>query len=386
MLHLHGLMLLVEVLVNKRKNTTRCTHESNQQANPRYRVGQVLNHSKFGFKGVVAGWDRRPVIDVSMWDGVVSTPRGTDQPFYHIVPCQHDCENGELHDAPSRGLPQRYVAEDNLEPLQAHPAATNVIGTPTPSSASLQDVKDGPVNNAEVLNALFDGFCPSRQEYAPSEMLLCQYPHDGDDCVQEESASLAMTLDKFSDAIQDLFRERIAAPDVVQMLLDMLPHARSKEDADLIEQYLRWAWDAQGNAEAREHFDAGDKALERKNYADAAAHFSSALSADDSFVAALSKRAECHWEMQDYAAVLRDTELILLMEPRHCWALEIRAQLLQHDRKLLEASETLCRLLEMNPWASGWWAQVDNIKLRLAASAPDFESEPGAEGANENEG
>ena len=74
------------------------------------------------------------------------------------------------------------------------------------------------------------------------------------------------------------------------------------------------------------------------------------------------------------------------MEPRHCWALEIRAQLLQHDRKLLEASETLCHLLEINPWASGWWAQVDNIKLRLAASAPELEPELEAEGAKENEG
>ena len=36
----------------------------------RYSVGQVLRHKKFGFRAVIYGWDKRPTIDVSNWDGV----------------------------------------------------------------------------------------------------------------------------------------------------------------------------------------------------------------------------------------------------------------------------------------------------------------------------
>ena len=30
-----------------------------------YHVGQVKQHHKFGYRGVIIGWDRRPVTDVS---------------------------------------------------------------------------------------------------------------------------------------------------------------------------------------------------------------------------------------------------------------------------------------------------------------------------------
>ena len=67
---------------------------------------QVLRHRKFGFRAVVFGWDARPQIDVSQWDGVVGLPSGPSQPFYRMVPDDGDCYS--LLGGP-RGV--RYVAQ-----------------------------------------------------------------------------------------------------------------------------------------------------------------------------------------------------------------------------------------------------------------------------------
>lgn len=56
-----------------------------------FQIGQVLRHRKYGFRGVVVGWDRRPQVDVSGWDGVQGLPSGPDQPFYRVLPDMGDC-------------------------------------------------------------------------------------------------------------------------------------------------------------------------------------------------------------------------------------------------------------------------------------------------------
>lgn len=58
----------------------------------RFVVGEVLRHKKFGYRGVVIGWDRRPQVDVSDWEGVVGLPSGIKQPFYRVLPDMSDCD------------------------------------------------------------------------------------------------------------------------------------------------------------------------------------------------------------------------------------------------------------------------------------------------------
>ena len=74
-----------------------------------FHVGQVLRHRKYGYRGVIIGWDRRPQVDVSGWDGVQGLPSGPDQPFYNVLPDLSDCV--ELLGGP-RDV--RYVAQENL--------------------------------------------------------------------------------------------------------------------------------------------------------------------------------------------------------------------------------------------------------------------------------
>lgn len=39
---------------------------------------------KFGYRGVCAGWDIRPITDTSSWEGVVGLRHGQEQPFYRV--------------------------------------------------------------------------------------------------------------------------------------------------------------------------------------------------------------------------------------------------------------------------------------------------------------
>lgn len=86
-----------------------------------FRVGEVVRHKLFSYRGVVVGWDRRPTMDVSGWDGVVQTQSGPDQPFYHIACDAHDVAHF-LGGSGSGGPVRRrlmYVAQENLS-LEEH--------------------------------------------------------------------------------------------------------------------------------------------------------------------------------------------------------------------------------------------------------------------------
>jgi heat shock protein HspQ len=52
-----------------------------------FRVGQIVRHRLFNYRGVVAGWDVRPSVDTSQWDGVKDSLLGREQPYYRVSAC-----------------------------------------------------------------------------------------------------------------------------------------------------------------------------------------------------------------------------------------------------------------------------------------------------------
>jgi hypothetical protein len=49
-----------------------------------YRLGQVIRHKQFGYRGVCTGYDLRPTTNTSNWDGVKGLSLGQEQPFYRV--------------------------------------------------------------------------------------------------------------------------------------------------------------------------------------------------------------------------------------------------------------------------------------------------------------
>jgi hemimethylated DNA binding protein len=90
---------------------------------------------RYNYRGVVLGYDQRPIMDVSGWDGVVDLPSGEDQPFYHVLPDDNDCI--EAFGAPRSW---RYCAQENLQMLEPPPAAAAADGS---TAAATQDTDAG---------------------------------------------------------------------------------------------------------------------------------------------------------------------------------------------------------------------------------------------------
>ena len=63
-------------VVEPQLHTLRRRHEASAARDGvRFRIGQVVAHKRYGYRGVIYGWDPRPAVDVSRWDGVVGLPR-----------------------------------------------------------------------------------------------------------------------------------------------------------------------------------------------------------------------------------------------------------------------------------------------------------------------
>jgi hemimethylated DNA binding protein len=92
------------------------------QSNPvQFKLGDIVVHTKYGFRGVVVAWDPKPMVDVSRWDGLTHIENPNELPFYHILPDQTDCIKvfgGERQ--------FRYVCEKNLEPCPRSRTNLNV--------------------------------------------------------------------------------------------------------------------------------------------------------------------------------------------------------------------------------------------------------------------
>eukprot|EP00898_Chlorokybus_atmophyticus_P000875 jgi/Chlat1/1789/Chrsp134S02097 len=73
----------------------------------KFRVGDVVRHKRYGYKGVIYGHDNTCTASET-WVNMMhvdALPHGRDQPFYHVLV--------DLHDRPA--VVNTYVAQENLE-------------------------------------------------------------------------------------------------------------------------------------------------------------------------------------------------------------------------------------------------------------------------------
>lgn len=105
--HLQTLMdISLEIGVHLWKRRT--SNESQRKV--QFSLGEVVQHKKYGFRGVVVAWDPHPAYEVTHWDGLQHIDKPDQYPFYHVIPDPFDSVavfGGER--------PWRYVCEANLE-------------------------------------------------------------------------------------------------------------------------------------------------------------------------------------------------------------------------------------------------------------------------------
>jgi len=128
---------------------------------PRFAVGHAVRHRRYGYRGVVFGWDWACEA-ARAWQaqmGVASLPRGPRQPFYRVLVDARDRPLGP-------GGVVTYVAEDNAAPLEAEAGGPGAAPVLHPS-----------------LGALFRGVAPGPGgvRYVPGRDLARQYIADAPD-------------------------------------------------------------------------------------------------------------------------------------------------------------------------------------------------------------
>jgi hemimethylated DNA binding protein len=85
----------------------RALHED--RSGVEYKVGTVFIHKKYGYRGVIYGWDRRCQRD----DAWMKEMQASDVPHYSVLPDETDCIR--LFGAVRL---TKYVGEDNILPLE----------------------------------------------------------------------------------------------------------------------------------------------------------------------------------------------------------------------------------------------------------------------------
>ncbi len=90
-----------------------------ETARAEFRVGQLVNHKLFGYRGVVVDVDATFQGDDEWYESVAQSRPPKDRPWYRVL--VHDAEH------------MTYVAERNLEPDASgepvrHPALGEVLG------------------------------------------------------------------------------------------------------------------------------------------------------------------------------------------------------------------------------------------------------------------
>ena len=111
-----------------------------------HRVGQVFVHRKFGYRGVIYGWDRRCGRDAEWAAQMSANPA---QPFYYALPDEADCVRlfGGVRLT-------KYVAQDNVEILEG----ARVVH--------------------RALDSYFSGFSERQGRYIPTRKLQYEYPDE----------------------------------------------------------------------------------------------------------------------------------------------------------------------------------------------------------------
>ncbi|KAH7401327.1 Hemimethylated DNA-binding protein YccV like-domain-containing protein [Pyrenochaeta sp. MPI-SDFR-AT-0127] len=89
-------------------------HRTEGTANVNFKVGQLFQHKRYSYEGVITGWD--VACDAGEeWIqnmGVDRLPNGRNQAFYHVLVCDKSV---------------RYVAEENIEPVSSRARPSEAI-------------------------------------------------------------------------------------------------------------------------------------------------------------------------------------------------------------------------------------------------------------------
>ncbi|KAF1844040.1 YccV-like-domain-containing protein [Cucurbitaria berberidis CBS 394.84] len=89
-------------------------HRTDRTVNVNFKVGQLFQHKRYSYEGVITGWDVACDAGEEWIEnmGVDRLPNGRNQAFYHVLVCDKSV---------------RYVAEENIQPVEPNTRPSEAI-------------------------------------------------------------------------------------------------------------------------------------------------------------------------------------------------------------------------------------------------------------------
>lgn len=319
-----------------------------------FRLGDIVEHTKYGFRGVVVAWDPKPAVDVSMWDGLGDIDDPNEKPFYHIIPDQSDCIKifgGER--------PFRYVCEENLELCPRHRTLIDV-------DLDLDWEKDD-----------------QEARYISPQDLKFKYGEDiDDDNVTEQCCthiyndiSVLHLAQRGITDVGDKEIQQVGNSLSTDLLFKFLKLANNRNSAVAVEETMKELWKAHPDPALRSRLDSGITDLLRGKREKALITFKELINDDPDYGEAWNKASTCYFMLGDMQASLEAANKALELIPHHFQVLNGLGLIQYETRRYKLAAMSFRQSLQMDPWSP--------VSSRLAACldllyGSDLKEEQGA--------
>lgn len=318
--HLHALLNLQLELVDI--NHQRRESKENK-SKIKFALGDIVRHKMFGFRGVVATWNPKPVMDVRRWDGLQHIENPMEKPFYHVLPDQNDCIKvfgGER--------PARYVCEDNLELC--------------PESERTIKVDMEPV------------WAKTETGYEAPQAIKYRYGDELDDDGITERCMRRMQ-DEFN-SLHLLGRnpspsESMANSLSIDKLSQFISIADSSNNANAAQETIKEMRKAHVRRDVRWRFDSGISELLSGRVENAMEIYRIVLAEDPTFAEAWNKLATCQFMYGRHEEALESTKKVLELDPNHLQAIIGMGLIHYENDEYQEAVNCFRKALNIDPWS-----------------------------------
>lgn len=336
-------------------------------------VGSIVRHRKFGYRGVIVGYDQRPLVNCSKWEGVVDLPLGQEQPFYRVIPDESDIKNF-LNDK-NAFRPFYYTAQENLEIV-------------TDSSQMIIQHRNIPI--------FFQGWDANAQKFRLSHKLKYSFPSDemklslsmeSTAAFQEKLLFVSQSfsplnqlksetlvnsmktyekIDMFLLAIRSKIlrwlgetRKSQGRPPqdhpvhTMQMkqLFLLLKNAPNRSSAMGVENMMWLVWLCHDDVNVRACMRMGMSYMKRENWSKAKECFAQAVKCDKLYPEAHNKLAAVYHALDEHVQCIDEAKQVLRYHPGHVGALTGLARSYLKMEEDGQAVMSIRTLLDLHPWA-----------------------------------
>jgi hemimethylated DNA binding protein len=333
-----------------------------------YCLGEIVKHKVFGFRGIVAGWDATPTVDVRNWDGLQHIENPMELPFYYIVPDINDCI--QAFNGPR---PLRYVCQENLEACPENqkfiqvdekmlgPHEWHRIAT-VRSRATSADTTDTSSSKASYM-APFEvryNFGEDLQDDGLTQDCLSQIEFEFNRWHVLARNGEIKGGDNNENTDEDLFKleneEDIAvlAKLSIQNLQSLLRLVDNQKDAVMLQDLLKEMRRAHVNPRARQEMEKGMEELTSGQAKRASETFRRIVTdIDPSYAEAWNKLATCEFLMARYEAAMQASSQALELDPDNVPAITglglIHMELKEYEKAAYHFEKTMA----IDPWSPG---------------------------------